>query len=93
MIVTRREDIPADTNTTTVGRDGKTLAIPADDVRVASEGRDENGMTRDDIFNQLEDETHVITSGRGSRLPLTDSDGGTAPSGYSAGISSGSGAD
>lgn len=55
--------------------------------------RDENGMTSDEIFDQLADDDHVTTSGRGSRLPLVDSTDDTAATGYSAGIGSGNGAD
>ena len=54
---------------------------------------DENGMTRDDIFDQLADESHVVTSGKGSSLPRTVSAGGTSATGYSSGVGSGSGSD
>jgi len=57
------------------------------------ETRDENGMTSDDIFDQLEDESRVVTSGRGSILPRTESSDGSAVTGYSAGAGSGSGSD
>ncbi|MBC7809084.1 MAG: hypothetical protein H7145_23355 [Akkermansiaceae bacterium] len=87
MIVTKRDDISSGAEAT-ISATG-----PADDMHPAGDDVDDNGMTRDDIFDQLEDENRVVTSGRGSRLPTTDSDGGTAPTGYSAGISSGSGAD
>ena len=92
MIVTRREDFPADAETTQIGERNTARIVP-DDIRGESEERNENGMTRDDVFDQLADEDRVATSGRGSRLPLTDSDGGTTPTGYSSGVSSGSGAD
>lgn len=92
MIVTRREELTDDIRTR-VGASGSVTPVPADDIHPTNDERDENGMTRDDIFNQLAYEDHVVTSGRGSRLPITDSDGGTTPTGYSAGVGSGSGSD
>ncbi len=87
MIVTKREDRSYDANTTAIATGGITATDPAGD------DRDENGMSREEVFDQLEDDDAVVTSGRGSRIPLTDSDGGTTPTGYSSGVGSGSGTD
>lgn len=87
MIVTKRDVRTENADSAAVSGGTRTTMEPSDATR------DENGMTRDDIFDQLANEKVVVTSGRGSRLPVTDSDGGTAPSGYSAGISSGTGSD
>ena len=64
-----------------------------DDLLTNTEGRDENGRTSDEIFDELEDDNHVATSGRGSRLEHTVSTGGSTATGYSAGSGSGSGSD
>ena len=89
MMVTKREDTPEDMGKTVVGQQ----MVSADDGRLSTDAHDENGMSRDEVFDQLADEDAVVTSGRGSRLPITDSDGGTSSSGYSAGVAGGSGAD
>lgn len=90
MIITTREDIP-DHNK--IGHSTQNQTASTEDRQLADSTVDGNGMRQDDVFDQLADEDHVVTSGRGSRLPVTDSDGGTTPSGYSAGVGSGSGAD
>ena len=59
----------------------------------AAEARDENGMTSDDVFDQLVDENRVVTSGSGSRVPVTDSASANSSTGYSAAVGSGSGSE
>ena len=81
-----------DADATAIATGGITATDPAGDLRDAN-GRDKNGMTHDEVFDQLEDENRVVTSGRGSATPLHDSEDGSATTGYSAGVGSGSGSD
>ena len=76
-----------DADVTAIATGGITATDPAGDVR------DENGLTSDDRFDQLEDESRVVTSGSGSSVPHHGSTDGSSTTGYSAGIGSGSGSD
>jgi len=53
--------------------DDKTADVAPVATMPAAEARDENGMTSDDVFDQLVDENRVVTSGSGSRVPVTPS--------------------
>ena len=65
------------------------LVVVEEDPMDTDEARDENGMTSDDRWAQLEDDNRVVTSGRGSRVATNSSDTGTNATGYSSGVGSG----
>lgn len=48
-------------------------------------------LTRDEVFDQLMDESRVVTGGTGSRLPTPSTTSDADVTGYSAGVGSGSG--
>lgn len=79
----------------TVQQEGN-VVILSDDAPVTQSGgavmSDTNPtMTKDAVFDQLMDESRVVTGGTGSSLPSSGISADTETTGYSAGVGSGTG--